>query len=272
MSNSVSIPDLRIVPTDSLFPHEEHDSQRSEPLVERLRSEASVINPPVVAPLNDAGEQFVILDGANRCYAFRELGYPHIIVQVASYASGQVDLQTWNHVVGAWDTNAFLRAVNDLAGVVITNEPDPSAPVQVMLRDNRVVSLRPTGTTLHEQNAVLCALVRIYQQNARLNRTALRSAEKVWELYEDALALVTFPLFRPDDILIAARERAYLPPGVSRHIIQGRALRLNYPLEQLRDTQTSLAAKNHVLRQWFQHKLANRHIRFYAESTYQFDE
>ena len=272
MSNSASvpIPSLRIVPTDSLFPHEEHDSQRSAPLVERLRSEEYVINPPVVAPLDD--KHFVILDGANRYHAFQELDYPHIIVQVSSYDSGQVDLHTWNHVVGAWNADAFLNEIAEVPGVELANGNDQAAQVQVMLRDNRTLALYAEGASLLQQNAVLCAFVRTYQQNARLNRTAIRNPEKVWELYTDALALVTFPLFTPKDILAAARAKAYLPPGVSRHIIQGRALRLNYPIDRLRDTTRSLADKNADLQDWFQRKLTNRQIRFYAESTYQFDE
>jgi hypothetical protein len=32
------------------------------------------------------------LDGANRCYAFKELGYPHILVQVVSYDNSYVEL------------------------------------------------------------------------------------------------------------------------------------------------------------------------------------
>lgn len=269
---SVPIPNLRIVPTESLFPHEEHDSQRSAPLAERLRTEEFVINPPVVAPIDsEAGDdRYVILDGANRCHAFQELGYPHIIVQVSSYDEGQVDLLTWNHVVGAWNTNSFLTEIEQLTNVELAD--DSTAPVRILLRDERAVSLRLSGRTLHQQNAALCDFVRVYQQRARLNRTAIREPENIWSLYQDAVALVTFPSFTPADIMTAARHHAYLPPGVSRHIIQGRALRINYPIARLRDEYTTLADKNIELHEWFQRKLANRQIRFYAESTYQFDE
>lgn len=274
MSNSASAPtpDLRIVPTASLFPHEEHDSQRSAPLVERLRNESAVINPPVVAPIDD--HNFVILDGANRCHAFEALGYPHIIVQVAPYENGQVDLLTWKHVVGSWrgSSGSFVEAITEIPGIALANGHHASAQVHITLRDDDVVTIHSKGRTLAEQNAALCAFVRIYQQRARLHRTALDEPDDVWDLYDDALALVTFPSFTPQDILTAAQAKAYLPPGVSRHIIQGRALRLNYPLERLRDGQTSLATKNADLREWFQQKLANRQVRFYAESTYQFDE
>jgi hypothetical protein len=65
---------------------------------------------------------------------------------------------------------------------------------------------------------------------------------------------------------------AYLPPGISRHIIHGRALKIQYPLDQLRDKVSSIEEKNTVLQHWVQEKLAHRHVRYYAEATYQFDE
>lgn len=269
-SAPVPIPDLRIVPTESLLPHEEHDSQRSAPLIERLRHEAYVINPPVVTPMD--GNRYVILDGANRCHAFQALGYPHSVIQVVTYDSGYVDLLTWSHVVGAWRAEALLHEITRLPDVEASAENDTGAPIHVWLRDDRVWSLRLAGTTLQQQNAALCAFVRAYQQRARLNRTAIRNHQAIWDLYEDAIAFVTFPLFTPADILRAAHMRAYLPPGVSRHVIHGRALRINYPIAHLRDEYTTLEEKNQALKKWFQHKLINRQVRYYAESTYQFDE
>src|SRR4051794_35277919 len=104
---SVPTPDLRIVPVNTLHPHEEHDSQRSDPLISRIRSETMMINPPLVAPMGD--NQYVILDGANRVYVFSELGYPHMLVQVADYASGFVELSNWQHIVAAWDEDQFIQ-------------------------------------------------------------------------------------------------------------------------------------------------------------------
>lgn len=62
------------------------------------------------------------------------------------------------------------------------------------------------------------------------------------------------------------------PPGISRHIIHGRALLVNYPIDALKDTTTTLQEKNDALFAWIQMRLAHRKIRYYAETTYQFDE
>jgi hypothetical protein len=263
-------PDLRIVPGEALHAHEEHDSQRAHPLIKRLKHEAYIINPPIVAPIDEG--KFVILDGANRCHAFITLGYPHMLVQVTSYESGYVDLETWNHVIGDWDAQLFLNSVADLHGIEVISGQDVHAIAHVLLPNHQVFALCSPVDSVHERNAALRQVVAIYQQHARLYRTPLSEPEEVWSLYEDGVALVVFPRYKPVDIIAAAKYDAYLPPGVSRHIVHGRALRVNYPIENLRDEHSTLAEKNQRLKHWLQEKLVNRQIRYYAETTYQFDE
>jgi hypothetical protein len=263
-------PDLRIVPTDCLHAHEDHDSQRSEPLVERLRHEDYVINPPIVAPMD--ANNFVILDGANRCYAFVALGYPHTLVQVAPYDNGNVELSTWRHVVGGWDQTSLIHGLRQLPNVEVVEGEEVDAIAHMLLRDGRLMAvLAPVGNT-QERNFVLQRVVALYQNNARLYRTATPDSDSVWSQFPDGIALFSFPHYYPADIIAAARFHAFLPPGISRHIVHGRAIRVNYPIAALRDPNRSLAEKNAELQNWVQAKLANRQVRYYAEATYQFDE
>jgi hypothetical protein len=263
-------PDLRIVPAEALLPHEEHDSQRSLPLIERLKIEDFIINPPVVAPVGST--QFVILDGANRCHSFRALGYPHMLVQVSSYDSGQVELETWNHIVSDWEEAAFLSQLATLPEIEIISGQHHQAIAHLLTRSGQLLAVCTPVSSVHERSAALRKVVSIYQQNATLHRTTLSEPDEIWPLYETAAALVFFPQYQPADIMAAAKHEAYLPPGVSRHIVHGRALRVNYPIERLKDTSTRLRDKNEQLRLWMQDKLAQRQVRYYAEGTYQFDE
>lgn len=263
-------PLLRIVPMENLHPHEEHDSQRSQPLIERLRHEREVINPPIVAPMGD--EQYVVLDGANRCFSLAHLGYPHMLVQVVSYEEGYVDLQTWRHVICDWNKPDFLHHIAQLERVQSVSGIEDSALAQIHFADDEKCSLCAQVNNLHERNRILRAFVKIYQTNATLHRTASSSTEEVWDHYPDGAALVTFPHYTPADIINASHEKAYLPPGISRHVVYGRAIRVNYPLAALADRTMSLDAKNENLKAWMQQKLAKRQVRYYAEATYQFDE
>lgn len=264
-------PDLRIVRTDSLRPHELHDSQRAVPLAERLREETHMINPPVVAP---HGDHFVILDGANRFHAFSHLGYPHILVQVVTYPGDHVALDTWHHVVGGWQIDALLdgAAALDNARLADANGSAAGALASVALRDGRLLALSPGATGDPESFAAVRAFVGLYQRSANLHRTAIHDAEALWSLYPDAIALVRFPSITPQAVLHAADSRDFLPPGISRHIVQGRAIRVNYPLDALRESSLTLDDKNARLQDWIRHRLASRAVRYYAEATYQFDE
>ncbi|MFN8373496.1 MAG: hypothetical protein U0694_11560 [Anaerolineae bacterium] len=264
-------PDLRIVPIESVHPHEEHDTQRSIPLIEQLKAAEFITNPPIVAPVDDS-EQYVILDGANRCYSFNHLGYSQILVQVVSYDSGYVELDNWHHVVGGWTAAEFLAKLHEFQEVTLIDGYDSSAVAHIYFRDGHTIALHADVKNTHERNEVLCAFVRLYQQKAKLHRTAVKDPQDNWELFPDGIAMVVFPHYQPSDIIAAARYKAYLPPGVSRHIVHGRALSVNYPLELLRDEHTSLDEKNQALKVWIQNKMANRQVRYYAEATYQFGE
>jgi hypothetical protein len=268
--NSAPPPDLRIVLIENVHPHEEKDSQRSIPLTERIQESQHIINPPIVAPMG--GDDYVILDGANRCHALRSLNFSHILVQVVTYDSGYVELETWQHVVSEWQSALLQTQLQQLDTVRISEGQDSTAIAHILLRDGPLLALCAAVETTYERNAVLRDVVRIYQTSANLYRTAINEPEEIWSLYPQSIALVIFPRCKPADVIAAARYRAYLPPGISRHIIHGRALKINYPIDRLRDETTSLEAKNEALAEWVRGKLARRQLRYYAESTYQFDE
>ena len=159
-----------------------------------------------------------------------------------------------------------------LTDISIVEGQVSTAIAHIIFRDNRILALIAPIETTHERNAVVREVVGIYQQNAHLYRTAISEPEEIWLLYPEAIALVTFPHYTPADIISAAKYKSYLPPGISRHIIHGRALRVNFPMSILLDTDTRLLTKNEILASWLQEKLSKRAVRYYAEATYQFDE
>lgn len=263
-------PDLRIISSSAPQPHEEHDNQRAIPLMEKLQQAAYFTNPPIVYQAED--ESYIILDGANRCHSVKTLGIPHILVQVVSYFSPQVELKTWNHVVSRWHITPLMQYLRELPHVTLTEGLHKDAIAHVYLSNSEIYALSMPVANLHERNQALRDVVRLYQKNAVLSRTNLFEPNEVWHLYPEANALIVFPPYSPLDIIEAARQRAYLPPGISRHVVHGRALQVNYPIADLKNTQLSLEEKNARLKIWLTEKLMNREVRYYAESTYQFSE
>jgi hypothetical protein len=273
------LPDLRIVPIGSLVPHETHDEQRSAPLTQRIRESGVWINPPVVAPMGD--DRFVILDGANRHHALRSLDYPHILVQVVDYEGGDVQLETWHHVIGDISWFEFLRNLRGLPSLKLARTDLLSARAALarrellayaVLEDKCAYALDAATQSMSERTRILNRIVDTYKKRGTLNRINTDSLNIARKLYISAMAIVVFPHYEPAEILVAARDGVHLPPGITRHIIRGRAMRLNYPLDALRDNGDSLEVKNMQLQAWIQERSAAKRVRYYAEPTFLFDE
>ena len=279
--NTIEAPavDLRIVPINSLVPHEEHDHQRAEPLIERIRAAGTWLNPPIVAPLD--ATRYVILDGANRHYALSSLGYDYILVQVVDYESQQVRLDTWNHVVSEMSWFEFLRNIRQLEQLQVDSTDLLNARVAVarrtvlayaVLDDNRAYTINCLDHSIGARTAALRQVVNTYKRSGVLNRINTDVLSRARTDFPNAVAIMVFPHYQPAEIMVAARDGLLLPPGISRHVIQGRAMRLHYPLDEFRASHESLAAKNDKLRVWMQERNAQKRVRYYAESTYLFDE
>ncbi|HRE49106.1 MAG TPA: ParB N-terminal domain-containing protein [Aggregatilineales bacterium] len=273
------LPDLRIVPIGSLVPHEIHDDQRSAPLIKRIEASGVWLNPPIVAPMDD--ERYVILDGANRHHCLKTLGYPYILVQVVDYESGFVKLETWHHIVSGMSWFEFLRRLREVPALTLNGMDLLTARAALarrevlaytVLADNRAYTLAAEAVTLADRTRVLNEIVDAYKTRGVLNRINTDQLSTARKLYPDAVAIIVFPRYEPPEIVVAARDGVHLPPGISRHIIYGRAMRLHYPLSALRDDGETLEAKNAALQLWVQERTAAKRIRYYAEPTYLFDE
>lgn len=276
-------PVLRFVPTDSVLAHEEHDQQRFAPLLKRIPESKIWLHPPIVAPIPDSNGKYVILDGANRCHAVAKLEYPHILVQVVEYESGQVTLDTWSHVISQLEPQKFLPEIQALSDINIHQADIWSARAELANRDalayiidithNRdVYVIDSEARGMRARTELLRAIVNTYKTRCVLERINTTDPVHVEQMFSNATGLVVFPHYEPAEIVVAARDKILLPPGISRHIIQGRAMRLLYPLETLMDTNTSIEQKNKDLETWINERIAKRAVRLYAEATFNFDD
>ncbi len=270
-SNPISAPspELRIVRVDAILPHEKSDVQRSQPLMKRLKSAEYFTNPPLVADIKDG--RYVLMDGSNRHVSMGLLGYEHILAQIVDYDSEFVELGVWQHVVADWDSQGLLQELKAIGNTDIRSGWDSIAVAQILLREGPVYSIHAAAEGLVERNATLIKFVNTYHNAATLYRTPLSDPGQIWSLFPGGFALVMFPAYEPQDIIDAAVAGAYLPPGVSRHIVHGRALNVNYPMARLQ-TDLPLEDKNEELQLWLRKQYATRSIRYYAESTFQFAE
>ncbi len=281
-SDSTWTPDLRILPIGLLVEHEFNDAQRTEPLTQRLQAEGVLKNPPVVTPIGDGDPRYVVLDGANRVTALNMLDYLHILVQVVPYEQPYVTLTTWHHVVDCVDPKRLTADLSALEGVdlILTDLLRARAGLwrreylmYVIRADGEVFAVRTAAPLreVHDQNRILNSLVDTYKDRCILHRVMTESLEEVKRLFPNMAGLVIFPQYDFSELLELARDGELLPAGLTRHLIQGRALRLNYPLSELK-SDDDLDSKNARLKEWMTDKLTTKEVRFYGESTFLFDE
>ena len=80
------IPKIRVVPLETLRPHEEVDPLRVDRLATRIEAEGAMVNPVVCT--QDLNGNLVLLDGATRTEALRRLDLTYGVVQLVEPEGG----------------------------------------------------------------------------------------------------------------------------------------------------------------------------------------
>jgi len=273
-----NLPTLRILPLESLILHEDHDNQRTLPLVEKLRAQGIIRNPPIVMPLVDGSNRYMVLDGANRVTSLHEMEFPHIVAQVVEASNPNVNLQTWNHVIWGMSTKTLmseLRKVKGLEVIKINTSKSLDAPkyvpVQIRLPDGKFYLLTESPSDLPAHIGTLHKIVNAYKTRASLDRTSQTLVDSFKPIYHDLTALVIFPSFKIKTVLKLTAQQIVLPTGITRFTVSPRALHLNYPLHEL-SSGKSIEYKEAYLKKWIDDRVKKKGVRLYSEATFLFDE
>ena len=285
-------PELRIVPVKDIIIHEHFDKTRSPRLAKKIEEDGVLQDPPIVARLE--GEKYVHLDGANRITVFREedlLNCQHILVQIVDYFDPQsVQLSSWCHLTQQ-NKDSFLSHLRSKGIEAIPMDREAARASLsdngelmccLFFRDGDVFGIRGEGD-FESRVQLMNEVVRTYE--GRIERDSLKPEEGDWnrqieglfKKYDDCNLIVAFPKFTPEQIVQIAtklaagedKDAVKMPPGVTRHIVvEGRALRINFPLSVLKAEDISLEAKNELLKEFLKRKKPRR----YEEPTYMYDE
>lgn len=267
-----ALPDLRIVSARDVSLHEDADPVRVERLVARMRGDGVLRHPPVAAAPPGAG--YVVLDGANRTSALAAIGAPVVPLQVVDYTDPAIRLEVWRHlIIEPMDVVAAVQA----AGLSVERASRDDAARA--LDERRIACYIVTdhhtfGVTLSPSRplaATLSLAVGAYKGAARIYRVPTEDFDALAREYGEVSAVIVFPRLDKRDILEIAGSPVKLPTGITRHLIPGRALRLNLPLDALTSA-GALEQKNRALRDLIRQRLLNNAVRYYPEGAYLFDE
>lgn len=265
---------LQIVPLDKVILHEHTEPRRVERLLNRLVNEAILANPPIVAQATD---YYVVLDGATRVTAMKQLNFPHIIVQVVSPEDG-LGLRTWSHIIRVLEVDRLMGLLYDLPEITL-KETSPQEVSNEALKQGSLCYIQTVEGRLFlvyaaqgaSQSAALNRLTEMYINASTITRTLDDNFAKLQAEFPDITALVVYPQFTVEQILQIAQAGQVVPAGITRFIIPGRVLRVNVDLDYLK-ADLPLSEKNAWLRQFVIDKLKTNRARYYAEPVYLLDE
>lgn len=255
------LPVLRVVPLENIRRHEEIDPLRVERLVQRIQAEGVQVNPMVCCMAPDG--ELVLLDGATRTASLSEIGLEHAVVQMVE--PDEVDLGTWHHVVRACTPKELLEAVSARADLLLS-EDEGTPGIHLDGGGSRLV----LGEGI-SANATLSSLVASYIGKWRVSRvTDPDLAAAAWS-FPDWTAVVEFPILTLEDVMKAAISDDLLPAGITRFLVNERALHLNAPLALLTADET-IEEKQATLDALIAERASNGRVRRYEETVFILDE
>jgi hypothetical protein len=203
-----------------------------------------------------------------------------MVVQIVVYDEPAVRLSTWHHALAGVRRHDVERALDDVPGLERRDDVPRHARAVLARREAIAFVEHPGGEAftlhggrdLHERNALLNTVVDAYRDRVRFHRVPTDALADARARHPETTALVVFPHFEPAEILELAASGARLPAGITRHVIAWRALRVNVPMDVIADRDRPLEEKNRWLAGFLEERVAQKHVRFYEESTVLFDE
>lgn len=263
---------LKLLPSDIVALHEECEDNRFGRLLERFREENVLYNPLIVA---DLGGEYMLIDGANRFEALKQMECHSILAQVVDYSSPEVILKSWYHFVNEM-TLAELEGYLHTEGISYTKCDSARRPE---LKNSLVVT-STEGSTLYitlskELEPMLSELSKLNRfYGSKYSYMRIDSDTDITDissLSSDEGLLVIFPDFSKGDIAAISKLKQKLPAGISRHLIPNRVLHIKILIYALKSGE-NLEKRNEELQKYIQYKIDTKKVRLYREPILVFDE
>ena len=271
------LPRLKIVPISEIIFHEDPDAERATKLIEYIRKENKLKNPPVVTT-HPENSKYILLDGANRLTALQTLGIPDVLVQLIDLFDPGLQLLHWHHAVEKFSKRSFLEAIKNLPDISVEmrkiNElkenENGDLLCQIQFADGEVYAVHAHADLFHRVTD-LRNITDIYKGFQYMDRVSYTSLDHLKKNYIDFCAVIVFRKLVKQELVEVTTNGVRIPSGITRIILPKRALRLNVPLDILR-FDVPIDQKNYWLQNRINEQIKDKSIRFYHEPTFLFDE
>ena len=265
-------PDLRVVSLDTLILHEREENGRRAKLRERITNEGKLRNPVIAATIGDES-RLLVIDGAHRYFALRDLGCKDALVQVVDYQDEGIQLYTWCRLI---PNLADFLAKTKALGLILEKVEEKTAIRALKsgeaygyacAADESCILLRGNSLTLNEKTEIL---QRILDSCGKLPRVRCEEIEENLKL-RNAEGGFIVGAYTKIEVMELAKSKTKLPAGTTRHIIPGRVLNMDIPLDFLK-SEMPIEEKNKILADRINRLTAEGRVRYYPEPVWLFDE
>ncbi len=271
---------LRVIDIKKIVPHENSDYSRVEPLVKNIKRVNIFTNPILVAHVKK--DIYMQVDGMSRLFALKKMGIKSILAQVVDYNDHEsVDVSTWCHFSIIAET-PFLEKLAKIKNVIVTkvgsrylrrryiNDEGLAYLCALVFRNGNIYRCA-TGGNLEKKVKALGKIVEIYRDNITRDilpdDANMGDVERIFSMHKNCHSLVIFPTFTRHQVInVAVHNKTLFPAGLTRFIVKGRCLDVNFPLENLKSDKTE-KEKNEILEKF----IKERQYRIYQEPTIYFE-
>ena len=249
--------DLRIVELSRLILHEAQDTARLARIREDVKDEGVQRNPVIVAPYRDL---YLVLDGAHRVCALRELGCRFALVQLVELPERA---ESWGHLLDAAGLEAALRSIEGA-------EISEATPEGGYLAEARFYGGKRLFVKACEEGIV--PMVRVLQrlQTSYPKGDVVRRLDpgKPIEL-SPGEAVLLYRSFTPEELIEVVTRGEKLPAGITRFVVKERILNVRYLLGLL--SEGDPVTRNAELKEFVRKAWGGNRVRYYREPVVLFE-
>lgn len=266
---------LKIVPIKSLVTYEDYDPVRTEKIVDNIVKSSHFINPIIIGTIGQKNK-FLVIDGANRLQAMKNLGAKYISAQVVDYLNPEeIELRANEHYLDVSGkefldlirrNNIKVRRLGNIKNLKPINFLNDGKNLCIIYLEKEVYFV-PAQGSLKNDLGVLNQLIRSYK-----GRTLIKRKSEVGNLVGHAGVVLKFKSFSPSDIVEAALKRLRFESGITWHLISNHIIHFKLPSRVLISGLGSEKLMAAYLKKTIKEKTNNLSIRRYLSNVYICDE
>jgi hypothetical protein len=250
-----SLEDLFLVDLGCLILHEAHDEDRLARLRGRIEAEGEQRNPVIVSPHED---RYLVLDGAHRVRALRELGSRFVLVQAVEPPE---KAEGWGHLLNG----VGPAELGDIEGIEVAHSPVNTPLAEVERAGDGTIFLSTTREGLQGRVRALWELQSYYPEGVVVRRVEPDGTARL----SDGEALIRYHPFTPKELAEIVDSGTVLPAGITRFRVRERVLGVRYPLDRMMDGEPR--ARNAELREFIESRWEENRVRYYGEPVVLFE-